>query len=490
MHRLKQHEFYIWMIGLILFYGYLGFIIPLHSTDWFWGSTHGIQVVSNAFENFNGRYISNILEFASVHSIVMRTMSFALISIFIVLLLLKLLNQIGNTNILIVIMVLLFIIPNSLFSQSYGNFEFFYTYVFGSCFSLYLLSFILKGLLKEEEYSRIDAFIFWGICLLGQWFAEPLTFYNTTILLVGIIYYAIRYHKLDYSLVLGWLLSLCGAMIMLLNEKYIYIYSSVEALRGHLDMLGLTHKFESSLLKDIPKNLFFNNNTILSLIVIIIIILLLRSSTFSTWSKKKQFSLQIGMCVLPIYKFVIYEPFNVKQLSETLTFEVIHIVLCLMFMVSIVISCKLIVHSPYNRLLVNMLLISIPLSVLPVVLITEVSVRQFYLAYLFSMIILIILISKLSFLTLKHYNILKSCIIIFAIVNMFIFTDIHFRSEQRLEDVHAQMSNNQRHIKLSHLPYETYLFEMTPADEADVTNFKEFHHISEKYSFKILPFED
>lgn len=92
MHRLKQHEFYIWMIGLILFYGYLGFIIPLHSTDWFWGSTHGIQVVSNAFENFNGRYISNILEFASVHSIVMRTMSFALISIFIVLLLLKLLN--------------------------------------------------------------------------------------------------------------------------------------------------------------------------------------------------------------------------------------------------------------------------------------------------------------------------------------------------------------------------------------------------------------
>ena len=36
MHRLKHHEFYIWMIGLILYYGYLGYIIPLHSTDWFW----------------------------------------------------------------------------------------------------------------------------------------------------------------------------------------------------------------------------------------------------------------------------------------------------------------------------------------------------------------------------------------------------------------------------------------------------------------------
>ncbi len=109
MYRLKHHEFYIWMIGLILYYGYLGYIIPLHSTDWFWGSDHGMQVVSNAFNNFNGRYISNLLEFASVHSILLRTLSFAFISI-----------------------------PNSLFAQSYGNFEFF-LYI---CFLAHVFSFI------------------------------------------------------------------------------------------------------------------------------------------------------------------------------------------------------------------------------------------------------------------------------------------------------------------------------------------------------------
>lgn len=90
------------------------------------------------------------------------------------------------------------------------------------------------------------------------------------------IYYAIRNHKLHYSLVLGWLLSLCGAMIMLLNDKYIYIFSSVEALRGHLDMLGLNHKFEISLLKRYSKISLFNNIIILSLIVIILMILLLK----------------------------------------------------------------------------------------------------------------------------------------------------------------------------------------------------------------------
>ena len=47
---------------------------------------------------------------------------------------------------------------------------------FGTCFSLYILSFIIKVLLNKDEFSRIEVFIFWLICILGQWFAEPLAF--------------------------------------------------------------------------------------------------------------------------------------------------------------------------------------------------------------------------------------------------------------------------------------------------------------------------
>ena len=54
-----------------------------------------------------------------------------------------------------------------------------------------------------------------------------------------------------------------------------------------------------------------------------------------------------------------------------------------------------------------MSLVSITISVLPVILITEVSVRQFYLAYLLCIIVLISLISELGILTLNHYNLLK-----------------------------------------------------------------------------------
>ena len=49
----------------------------------------------------------------------------------------KIIESVCDTNYLILSTVLLFIIPNSLFAQSYGNFEF-YTYVLAHVFFIYL----------------------------------------------------------------------------------------------------------------------------------------------------------------------------------------------------------------------------------------------------------------------------------------------------------------------------------------------------------------
>ena len=80
--------------------------------------------------------------------------------------------------------------------------------------------------------------------------------------------------------------------------------------------------------------------------------ILLLKVAFLTLPTIKRIILQTGICILPIYKIFIYEPFNLKQLSETFTFEVINTLLCLIMIVSIAISCKLVIQLPYNRLLV------------------------------------------------------------------------------------------------------------------------------------------
>ena len=116
-----------------------------------------MQVVSNAFNNFNGRYISNLLEFASVHSILLRTLSFAFISIFIVVLLLRLLNQFGDTNYLILHCFIIYY-TQFLFAQSYGNFEFLYI-CFGTCFFFIYLKFYNKVLLKKMNLVVLRFYI-------------------------------------------------------------------------------------------------------------------------------------------------------------------------------------------------------------------------------------------------------------------------------------------------------------------------------------------
>ena len=72
-------------------------------------------------------------------------------------------------------------------------------------------------------------------------------------------------------------------------------------------MLKLNHKFEISLLKDIPRYLFliillFYPNSDYSNDIAI------KSSVFLTLPTIKRIILQIGICILPIYKIFIYEP--------------------------------------------------------------------------------------------------------------------------------------------------------------------------------------
>ena len=144
MSNFKQHEFYIWVIGLLLFYGYLGLIIPLHGIDWFFGSPQGISAFYQHFDNLNGRYISNLIELVAVRSVILRMIMYSIISVSIILLILKLIRQTFSIRHLMLATILLLIIPNSVFSESYGSFGYFFSYAFGMICVLYHFCFISK----------------------------------------------------------------------------------------------------------------------------------------------------------------------------------------------------------------------------------------------------------------------------------------------------------------------------------------------------------
>ena len=87
-----------------------------------------------------------------------------------------------------------------------------------------------------------------------------------------------------FNLLIGFLLSLCGTLIMLINQTYINYLSDIQAMRAHIDGLGYVHKLRVTILNDLPRYVF-NHIIIVSMIAIVIIGLLIKNTRFQTFSK-------------------------------------------------------------------------------------------------------------------------------------------------------------------------------------------------------------
>ena len=475
MSNFKQHEFYIWVIGLLLFYGYLGLIIPLHGIDWFFGSHQGISTFYHHFDNLNGRYISNLIELVAVRSVILRMIMYSIISVSIILLILKLIRQTFSIRHLMLATMLLLIIPNSVFSESYGSFGYFFSYAFGMICVLYNLYFISQ-ILFIKDFS-------------GQLFAESLTFFVNLALFTTLIAYFVLKRKINFNLLIGFLLSLCGTLIMLINQTYINYLSDIQAMRAHIDGLGYVHKLRVTILNDLPRYMFFNHIIIVSMIAIVIIGLLIKNTRFQTFSKIRQMILMIGILVLPIYKIFIFEPFNFNQTTLITSYGLINFLLCFSFFVSISMASFIIVTDSYYRIILIVAFISIILSAIPIFFISEVTSQQFFIVYIMWCVILITLVTELHTLKQSYDNILKICVGCLLFVFIAIFTIVHFKYEARLNNIQTQIQQHRNEIIVKHLPFETYFYEMTPTEEIEKENFKEYYQISNNKQLKILPFD-
>ena len=268
---------------------------------------------------------------------------------------------------------------------------------------------------------------------------------------------------------------------MLINQTYINYLSDIQAMRAHIDGLGYVHKLRVTILNDLPRYMFFNHIIIVSMIAIVIIGLLIKNTRFQTFSKIRQMILMIGILVLPIYKIFIFEPFNFNQTTLITSYGLINFLLCFSFFVSISMASFIIVTDSYYRIILIVAFISIILSAIPIFFISEVTSQQFFIVYIMWCVILITLVTEL--------HILKICVGCLLFVFIAIFTIVHFKYEARLNNIQTQIQQHRNEIIVKHLPFETYFYEMTPTEEIEKENFKEYYQISNNKQLKILPFD-
>ena len=199
--------------------------------------------------------------------------------------------------------------------------------------------------------------------------------------------------------------------------------------------------------------------------------------------------LMIGILVLPIYKIFIFEPFNFNQTTLITSYGLINFLLCFSFSVSISMASFIIVTDSYYRIILIVAFISIILSAIPIFFISEVTSQQFFIVYIMWCVILITLVTELHTLKQSYDNILKICVGCLLFVFIAIFTIVHFKYEARLNNIQTQIQQHRNEIIVKHLPFETYFYEMTPTEEIEKENFKEYYQISNNKQLKILPFD-
>ena len=70
--RKKHLDPVTWSCGLLfLIFAVFAFLFPYSGDDWAWGSRIGLERLRIFFDNYNGRYLGNLLELAMTRSILL-----------------------------------------------------------------------------------------------------------------------------------------------------------------------------------------------------------------------------------------------------------------------------------------------------------------------------------------------------------------------------------------------------------------------------------
>src|SRR5699024_10912344 len=169
-------------VSLFVFFLIMSTIIPLTGDDWTWKSYLGMERLKSFFENYNGRYISNILEIIIVRCTLVRILDMVICSYLFIIIIFKNILEIifvrftlvrilgmaicsslfiifmykistnkKNPLFIFYILFLVLLMPLSVFSQTLGWTAGYVNYVFSVTILLYFIS-----LYKQKKYIKIN----------------------------------------------------------------------------------------------------------------------------------------------------------------------------------------------------------------------------------------------------------------------------------------------------------------------------------------------
>lgn len=227
----KTNKNIILYLFTIVFWGVFYYFLPFAGDDWAWGSSVGIERLSNAFSGYNGRYIGNLLIILITRSVIAKIVICTLTMFLLIFVLSKIFDDLSNKKstanyIIAFSSVLILALPNQIafgelqpfqiFGSTVGWLSGFTNYVFPSVLILIFYYFVTsKGFESKPVYIFL---VFNGLiaCLCVEHYTLFCILFSFAVIAYRFYFYK-KICKKSLSFLSG---SLIGALIMFTNSSY------------------------------------------------------------------------------------------------------------------------------------------------------------------------------------------------------------------------------------------------------------------------------
>ena len=477
------------VIGAIVFL-LISLLFPYSGDDWQWALFKlNVNTIIDFYHNvfLNGRYLGNLMAIILCKNFIIRSLIMTLVVSSIAYIIHK------ETKCPYSLFWLFFMIMNlEILKQSVVWSSGFANYVFST------LLLLLNLLLLRKIYNKNKMNLFWEIFLGAIATISCLVIENMTIFLIlfiiilNIIYY-IKNKKINIWLLLISIAYFLGTFIMFSHPVYLKIFENGDGYR----QIGNTF---SSLLRTtiincdtIQKYTILGNFYIISSLVLFIYCFY--KNNIKKYNQKSQKLINVGFIVE--FSYIIYSLlFNFMPKWQdfdifNIIFKIFNIAYALLYF--LVLAGLIIVIFKKSKNYHNMLFVLsiIILLIAPLLIVTPIGPRNFFMIYILEMILLFYIYYE-SKVYIK-FDLNKFAFIITIMLSIFygvVYGQIYNCSNNRYNYLMEKVNAGEKEILLPKLPYPEYVWNGNYNNEYYGNCYKSIYNIDKSVEFKFLSYDD
>ncbi len=473
----------------LLFFGFLAYLFPYTGDDWAWGSIMGIQRLEIFFDNYNGRYLGNFLVLAITRSKALKVVLMAISYFLSCWLCYKYSPNKKNATLLFAIFTFL-LMPRPIFLQSVVWASGYANYVPSALLSVgYIL--IIRNITGQEipKYPKLMflATLIMGFC--GAPFMENIALFNICLGFAVVGYCLIKFKKIYLTHISFLLGAIGGAVWMFSNTAYRSVATGEDTYRTAATGIEKIIEQAEINIKLICDNLVIEN-FVICIVITVLLSLLVAKLCKTSDSKPKKY---IANCLLVInivciflvvckkLKAVSYHTCTYSfKFFDSLWFTVIATGVFALTTFLITLICI----RRYEKFKILLPLYCIPVVVAPLLVVTPIGPRCFYISYLLTMVFAAGIFGYLTEDIQSGTSIMKAlcgsltvALLLQAIFYISVFIPIYKYDTKRNEFAKLQSENKEETIVVCYLPNIGYVWCSSPAKEPWPTRYKLFHEL-------------